>query len=152
MPPFAEPEINEERVRLGVEGLRSGRFRKGVGTLHRLAGEEPGPDDEYCCLGALSVIARENGCPVESRIVGGERGGIRREMFGDQESEFLSDQVRLWFGFASNNPNLRTTGGRFVSATSWNDRGPDGEALNPQPEEDFGPIAEAFERTYLRPA
>lgn len=139
--------INAERLQLGVAGLRSGRFKKGTSFLHRLAGDEPGPDDTYCCLGGLSVIARENGCPVESRICG--ETGYKQEAFGDQQGEFLSTEVALWYGFDSTNPSLLTVDGESVSATRWNDRGLVADSMPPAPEEDFGPIADAFERTYL---
>jgi len=141
------PEINEELMRLGVAALRSDRFKKGVGNLHRVVGAEPGPDDDYCCLGVLSVVAKENGCPVTSEIIG--TGVMRREMFGSQESEFLCEEVMRCYGFDTNNPFLITPQGTRTTATHWNDQGLDGDSHAPRPEEDFAAIADAFERTYL---
>lgn len=139
--------INQDLMRAGIAGLRSGRFKKGAGYLHQLAGDVPGPDDTHCCLGALSIIAAENGCEVTRTIIG--ITGARFEMFGSQDSEFLSAQVMRCFGFNTHNPLLLTADGRVVTATKWNDHGPDGDSLTPYPEEDFGAIADAFERTYL---
>ena len=147
MPGINTGSINEERLRLGIDGLRSGRFKKGIGNLHKIAGNEPGPEDEHCCLGGLSIIAAENGCPVARTIIG--TGGLRREMFGTQESEFLSEEVREWFGFDTNNPVLITPGGGTTTATHWNDQGLVGTMELPRPDADFGPIADGFERTYL---
>jgi hypothetical protein len=140
------PGINTELMRLAVEALRSGRFKKGVGVLHRVVGNEPGPDDEYCCLGVLSVIGKENGCPVTSVITG---TGQRREQFGSQESEFLSDEVMRCYGFTTNNPELITPQGLRTTATHWNDSGLNGDMVEPRPEPDFTAIADGFERTYL---
>lgn len=141
------PGINVELLTIGIADMRSGRFKKGVGALHRIIGNEPGPGDEHCCLGCLSITAKENGCPVTSEIVGS--GIERREMFGSQQNELLSDEVQTCYGFESNNPGLLTPDGRMIPAAQWNDRGSGGEMLRPRPEEDFGPIAEAFQRTYL---
>jgi hypothetical protein len=118
---LAAPRINEELMRLGIAALRSGRFKKGIGFLHTVAGTEPGPDDRHCCLGVLSIIAKENGCPVASTITG--TGMSRREMFGNQNFEFLSDEVMRCYGFESNNPMLVTPQGVTINATYWNDSG-----------------------------
>lgn len=136
--------VNKERMQLGVDGLASGRFKKGIGALHRIVGEEPGPDDTYCCLGGLSVIALENGCPVTSTIVRDASGN--RERFGEQYNEYLSDAVKDWFGFDIVNPDLVDANGLVTSATSWNDQGPPSGG---DVEDDFGPIAAAFARTYI---
>lgn len=134
-------------MRLGITGLQSGRFKKGIGNLHRVIGDEPGQEDEHCCLGVLSIVAAENGCQVNRFITG--TGSLRREMFGNQDSEFLCSEVMRWYGFDSNNPILYTDQNLRTTATHWNDQGLDGQMTNPRPDPDFGPIAEAFTRTYL---
>lgn len=142
------PEINVELMRLGIAGLRSGRFKKGVGALHRIiGGPEPGPDDTYCCIGVLSVIAAENGCPVHREIVENSFSGGGREQFGGQYNEFFSQEVMNCYGLDSIDPELITARGTRVTASNWNDQG-DGER---PPEEDFNAIADGFERTFLTP-
>jgi hypothetical protein len=137
--------VNQERMQLGIDGLRSGRFKKGIGALHRVAGDVPGPNDTYCCLGGLSIIARENGCPVTSTIVGEGIFG-NRERFDSQTNEYLSFTVMEWYGFDKVNPDLVDEDGRLTSATNWNDQGPPGFGTV---EDDFGAIADAFARTYI---
>jgi len=139
------PEINVELLRLGIAALRSGKFKKGAGRLHKIVGDEPGPDDEYCCLGVLSAVAAENGCPVTREIVAVAESYLR-EVFGSRGAEYLSVEVMACYGFDTVNPILLTPDGRRVSASAWNDRGYD---YNLPLEEDFGPIADAFERTFL---
>ena len=134
--------VNEERMRLGIDGLRSGRYKKWIGALHRIIapGGEPGRADTWCCLGGLSDVAIANGCQVRRQTI------KDREMFGTQGNEFLSAEVMQWYGLENENPILRDEQGNYLSAGSWNDEGPVG---SDGPEDDFGPIADAFERTYL---
>lgn len=127
--------VNVDRVRLLVDALRSGRFKKGAGALHRVTTAE----ETWCCLGVASQVARENGLAIESVMEDG------REHFGTQSNDYLCAEVQQWFGFDSEDPLLRTPGGSMIRASSWNDDGADGG----DPEPDFGPIADGFERKFL---
>jgi hypothetical protein len=141
---------NKERVALGIAALRSRNedgtpvYPKGRMVLHRITPE----GDKWCCLGVLSKIAVENGCPVAHSIIKASDYSLFAnqdiEVFGEDD-QFLAPEIQHWYGFDSNNPLLETPGGPN-RATHWNDHGRD---MNSEPEEDFTTIADAFERTYL---
>jgi len=127
----------QERLRGGIAELRSGRFRQGLGKLHRI--REDGTE-EWCCLGVLSDYAARNGCPVGREIL--EDGPGNYERFGSQEDEYLSDEVQQWYGFSYSDPYLNTASDTNLRASFWNDRGAVGGG-------DFNAIADGFERTFL---
>lgn len=138
-------EINEERMRGGIAAMRSRKYRKGgQGYLHLIQG--PGVADLWCCLGVLSDYAIANGCQVTRRVVNVPGREWQCERFGSPENnEYLSVEVRDWYGIDSRDPLLVIPGGGKIRASVWNDSG----LLPGGPDPDFGPIADGFERTYL---
>lgn len=50
-----ETKLNPERARLWIEALRSHRYKQGYGRLRI-------NHTDFCCLGVMCDVARENGC------------------------------------------------------------------------------------------
>lgn len=127
--------INTARVELLVRALESGEYRKGTGLLHKITDK----GEEWCCLGVACDIAARGGCQVIREMFNGA------ECFGG-ERQVLPPSVMRWFGFEESKPQLLREDGIPVTATMWNDHGPDGKNA---PEDDFTRIAAAFRRTFL---
>lgn len=131
--------VNQERVRLLVDALRSGQYQQAKGNLAN--------EDGYCCLGVACEVARINGLPLEMEKTPNIRQGW--EMFYNDENLLLPTEVREWYGFerrdgaapweSPNNPTILDIDGRALMAAHCND------VL----EWDFTRIADGFERTYL---
>ena len=131
---------NLDRLRLGVAGLRSGRFVQGDGALEVNAVEweagERRVSKEHCCLGVLTRVAIENGLeiPVD------ESGQTTR--FGSGEATaYLPVEVAEWYGLSrfEGDPILRLDEGTVTSTATYLN---DGERWS------FDEIAKAMERTW----
>jgi hypothetical protein len=137
--------VNEERVALGIAALRSGEYKRGKGTLHRISARG---EETWCCLGVFTDAAIRAGADIPRAIV--PEGEQSAEKFGDQVNEFFCRQAEEWFGFGSVDPLLHgenDAGDTWeIPASDWNDQGIPGEDA---PREDFLDIADAFELTYI---
>lgn len=148
---------NQDRVKLLVEALRSGKYEQ---TKNKLA--EPLLDGQlkiryishkrqwpkfwrkretvniaakYCCLGVACEVAIANGLDLEKFVT-----SYRIEYGKSHTAGTLPHEVVRWFGFASDDPKLGVTTTRnHISATTAND------GLNA----DFATIADAFESKYI---
>jgi hypothetical protein len=142
--------VNKERVALIPAALRKMKedgtpaYMKGQGFLHNLH------EDTWCCLGAASAEAAAHGLPLRREREESVLYSVPYESFGETGGHafVLCAEVAEWYGFDSSDPILLTPSGDEMRASDWNDRGPDGCG----PEAVFGPIADAFERTYLTPS
>lgn len=123
--------VNNDRVRLLVDALRSGEYKQGEGSLRRNLEGNP----KFCCLGVACDIAKKNG--LEIKILGDEEDD--NDVFYDEEGEFLPDSVRDWYGFVDMDPIVDTELHGKILATEANDTY----------ELDFPAIAKAFEDEYL---
>lgn len=90
--------MNLEIKKMWVEALRSGEFRQGWSVLRDPAGG-------FCCLGVLCELHRQQtgaGIWVDS---------TRAYLTGENESVAkLTDEVALWAGLDSNNPQIHLDG------------------------------------------
>lgn len=87
--------VNEERVQLLADALRSGEFPQGHNMLRT-------HDDKYCCLGVACEVARLNGIGIKwDALTGGcacEDCNESRWNF-DGTAEALGRNVADWYGF-----------------------------------------------------
>lgn len=98
---------NKGNLRLWVEGLRSGQFTQGTGTLKR---RRPDGTYQYCCLGVACEVAKANGVPlVEEKP--------DEWSYFDGEGSALPAAVIEWLGMSGTDPDVRPG----TSAISAND-------------------------------
>lgn len=114
--------VNQERLQLFLDALRSGEFVQGTGNLR----EEPCDSDchhaheerlplRYCCLGVATEVAIANGCAGVRWNADEEtfqylgwrigRSGDESEHWADENCS-LPPQVQEWFGFDASDPVL----------------------------------------------
>jgi hypothetical protein len=140
--------INKELVRLLVADLRSVNpggtpvNLKGKGYLHQV--DENGVS-RWCCLGRATMVAIGNGLKIPREMIPATDTSPEHEQFGE-DAQVLCDAVREAYGFTHSNPVIITPDGFKVPAAEWNDYGPGGLSGGTVPEEDFGDIADAFEK------
>ena len=92
--------------------LESGRWQKGRGLLHRMAGEEVDEEtDKFCCLGVLCRMALRAGIDVTPRVL----NATTEEAVGDglhvkyghgRCNARLPDEVKQWAGMWSSMGHL----------------------------------------------
>lgn len=123
----------QERVRLLVTALRSGKYRQGKYSLVRY--DAKAKKKKYCCLGVACEVARLGGLELSVRS---EEGLVSY----DNHDSTLPESVQDWYGFDRTDP-LLIFDDDLECASHLNDRM---EGLK------FGQIADAFERTYLSPS
>lgn len=116
--------LQRKRVAKLVAALRSGKYKQTTYSLR-----DP---DGFCCLGVACDMYRK-----EARR-GKWNGGLIFSIGDDEREADLPRGVMRWYGFTNPNPGL----GRGVSSMRANDS----FGWN------FKRIADAFERTYLKPA
>jgi hypothetical protein len=104
---------NLVNIKIWHDGLLSGRFPQGHGTLVQ--------GGTYCCLGVASVMAIESGMPGLRMIDDDNNHGFRRIQADYLESDTLPREVRDWLGITASDPQLLTNGDGHVSASSLND-------------------------------
>lgn len=95
-----------------LDDLRSGDFRQGKGTLHRVKRDDEGKIvHEFCCLGVLCEQAVAAG--VADRVLEGDddNGRYRYYAAGTHhletgESNYLPEVVRTWAGIDTYSPRV----------------------------------------------
>lgn len=145
--------VNEQRVKLLVDALRSDEFPQGHNTLRA-------SDDTYCCLGVACEVARRNGIGIEwhkapTSSPDCDCDGCQDPTwhFGDSSSS-LDPRVSEWYGFeatgsdeaSEGDPNigdLRDTDGAAVIQVSM-------IFANDSLEWSFDKIADGLVDTYLK--
>lgn len=143
--------VNRERVQMLVDALRSGDWEQGIQQLvviDTLSGRK-----QYCCLGVAMEVAIANGCPITFE----DRGDTRyyTDPNGQGAHVVLSPAAADWYGFNSDNPNLKVRSGDLQEPEGYEAEFPDAivqEAateLNDDKHWNFHQIADAFQHTFL---
>lgn len=136
---------NPARIKLWIEALKSGEFKRGRLGLCLQERGETGTETTYCCLGvACEVFRRETGLGRWGG--GGGRRGVRVEyvkfhLAGTHNTTGMPDIVAAWFGLPTTNPILQEESegqGEVVSCIRANDT----------EQWSFDKIAEALSRRY----
>lgn len=84
---------------LWVQALRSGKYQQGRAWLHNA------DENEYCCLGVLCEVAKENGVEMSVRT---ETKGFDTVTLYDTHSQFLPPSVCEWAGLhAEESPTVQ---------------------------------------------
>lgn len=137
--------VNQERVKLLTDALRSDRFKQGRGTLARRRRDG---QIEHCCLGVACEIARENGLEL---AVDWHRNNPDIAEYQDQQGNSsmggLPQGVLDWYGF-SDPPRVlvqRVTDDLDVSGLIEHNA----YHANDQLRLSFDQIAAGFDRKYL---
>lgn len=103
--------VNKEIKEKWIKDLRSGEYKKGIGSLKRRS--YYGDDDEYCCLGVLTdQYLKENSLDWSCQLTWGNTS-IQASVL-----PLLPNEVKDWAEFESDSPMV---GKRHLSAL--NDRG-----------------------------
>ena len=129
--------INKERLQLGLDALRSGRYEQAQGSLCKI-------DDgkrSYCCLGVLTDVALKNGIGRIEEFVAPDGVAYRVPGTGECQWSVLPEPVRMWYGFDSKIPSVVVDDdkGWTEEVTILND----GEGWG------FHRIADAIEATFM---
>lgn len=125
----------QERVRLFVAALRSGKYRQTKYTLSRY--DKPSKRRKYCAMGVACEVARLAG--VELSVTRDDMGYFAY----DGREDAIPESVQTWYGFRTVDPVLKADDadeGATTTALTLN------EGRNSVT---FSEIAKAFERTYL---
>lgn len=77
--------VNEARVKLWIDALRSGEYRQARGALRTMTG--------HCCLGVAQEVALKNGWAPGRGLA-----------FLDWGETSLDPEVSRWFGFRGSDP------------------------------------------------
>lgn len=136
--------IDKERLKLGLDALRSGEYRQCTGTLLHV--DDDG-NKSYCCLGVLTDVAIKNGLEGVQEVFdtpGGEGFKVSNDQRRSGEADFvyafLPHAVKDWYGFESIGPSVT------VDNDVEND---ELTHLNDDLRWDFNQIADAIEATYI---
>lgn len=135
-------ESNKENMRKWVDALRSGEFQQGSGRLS--------VDGTYCCLGVACEVAIREGVPVEKTRVGAS-GQYKKVYRYDETALFLPVAVQDWLGLSSVEPTVLYDC-TDDDCTPSDDGTHSVVSLNDSEMQPFEVIADALERTYLKPA
>lgn len=130
--------INKDRLRLGLEALRSGEYRQARSTL--VAVDDNG-DRRFCCLGVMCDVALKNGIENLEECDRVYDVGYRDVREGGEawaEYSVLPKLVREWYGFD-----------RTVPMVMVDEDYRELTYLNDAQGWDFEKIADAIEATYL---
>lgn len=123
--------MNLDRLKLGMDALRSGKYPQGVGYLEDAEGRN-------CCLGVLTRVAVANGLEISVDERRSPGACVRFE----DETAYLPFQVADWYGFDNADgidPTVIDSEGNQATATYLND----------SVKASFAEIADAFERRYM---
>ena len=123
--------INKERVRLGIQALRSGIYKQGFGMLRHDGPHGP----EHCCLGVFTEVAKNQDSRISEYLLGLDHVGH----WGD--CEILPREVSDWYGFDEDDPRLPDPDHEDVPGGTW-----PATCANDQEGWDFNKIANAFEK------
>jgi len=140
--------VNQERMRLWVEALRSGSYRQARNKL-KVALRDPDGNltDEvgYCCLGVMCEVAIANGLNLavsEDDPDGGTEPYYRYGVPGRPELSsggYPPSVVLVWYGIAGSIMVGQHMDGKIIYAVEAND----------DLRWDFNKIADGVERIYL---
>ena len=99
--------MKAEIQKLWVEALRSGTYRKGLGTLRKAYKNK---SDEFCCLGVLSDLAVKHGVEVKisfNEVVLGNPEKPTGVYAYDTTTTCLPNSVMEWAGLGSPDPKVK---------------------------------------------
>lgn len=117
------PELTTKQrkhLRAAIEGLRSGKFRRGTGTLHKFVKATETSTRRtrrFCCLGVFCEVAIKDGLALEKKE--------QRDAFADdaiivvyKEAETFNEanlpkKVQEWYGITAYDPDV------FVPRKHW---------------------------------
>lgn len=105
-----------------LNGLRSGKYKKGRGYLHVY--------NKYCCLGVLTDLYMEDQHSTAEKWNIGFDGMVN--------NVFISKEVRDWAGLDSVDPVVTCYDGNLIKLGVYNDSSASGE--------DFTKIADLIEK------
>ena len=123
--------INEERLRLAIEALRSGNYVQGMNQLRMDLGED---GYQHCCLGVLTEVALAQGHITVEDLPDGEFWG---------HLAVLPYVVWKWYGLNCADPFLGPEPGTVIAESRV---GLTATEANDDAGWDFKEIADAFER------
>jgi hypothetical protein len=108
------PEVKDR----WVEALRSGRFKQGRWVLDRI---NPDGEHQYCCLGVLTALCKEDGVDlpevIEPLFSDDESMPERRVRYGESEcGSLLPQEVAEWAGI---DPAVLCSPSGSSNAASW---------------------------------
>lgn len=112
------PELTTKQrkhLRSFIEGLRSGRFRRGTGMLHQFVkatGTSTRRTRRFCCLGVACEVAIKDGLALEKEEQRPDRPypndaiivGYEDASFFNQTN--LPESVQKWYGITNTDPDL----------------------------------------------
>jgi len=92
--------VDERRVQLWIDALRSGEYQQGQGWLETAINVEDGASDlvmvtRHCCLGVAQRVALKNGWVPQ--------GGVHSVYWGQSSMDLGAAR---WFGFECSDPLL----------------------------------------------
>lgn len=128
---------NQENVRKWVDALRSGDFEQRTGRLNA--------EGQYCCLGVACELALGDGVKVVKTLV--EPSPYADHYAYDGKATFLPTSVQEWLGIIAEDPSVLFTDPESETEVTWGLVG-----INDGLGASFDQIADALERTYLKPA
>lgn len=136
--------VNKERLKLGLDALRSGEYQQCTGTLLHVDDEG---NKSYCCLGVLTDVAIRNGLEGVREVVDPGREGFkisddqkRSGVEGDHAYALLPHAVKDWYGFESIGPSVTVDNDVEFDELTY---------LNDNMGWNFSQIADAIEATYI---
>lgn len=130
--------VNQERIQLLIDALRSGEYEQGQGRLTTVMADGTQKD---CCLGVGCKVAMKNGLDIDTVIVETDDGMDHEYNQVDYagEGQIMPHMVAKWFGLGFDiNPQLETDDGPFAAAH-----------VNDKLGYTFEQIADAFQQTYI---
>lgn len=139
--------VNKDRLKLGLEALRSGEYIQGQRALAPIVTTSDGREEQrFCCLGVLCEVAIKNGLDTVESVEAILQKGYRNvEDEGSDESvtySILPQEVRDWYGFSTSVPAVNVIEQRGVSSYEVTH-------LNDISGWSFDQIANGFAKTYL---
>lgn len=131
--------VNEGRVKLWIQALRSGEFTQARGWMETLVDTEKGQVTGNCCLGVATHVALRNGFTPQ---VDPEWGQVPL----DWGQTAMHQAVGEWYGF----PRLDSTDPVLVDEDGTEDN-IYATGANDDLGWDFGMISNALEARYITP-
>lgn len=137
--------VNEGRVKLWIEALRSGEFQQSYGWMEETTEDGDGNTEVvgYCCLGVATKVALRNGCPEPDGLEWGQTS--------------MHTDIGAWFGFAPwgrNDPTLGYLGHGEYFTSEQEDGATEEVACTRANDElgwDFDTISNRLQDRYITP-
>lgn len=142
--------MNQERMRLWVEALRSGSYRQARNKLKAVLRDPDGnltEDVGYCCLGVMCEVAIANGLNLATEEEPGTEPYYRYGVPGRPESwsgGYPPDVVLAWYGIGGT-----ADGGPIYVGSHPNGKRIYAVEANDDLRWDFNRIADGVEQVYL---